>query len=274
MTVKKNNQNLRLGKYVKKITRKTIFISGNSRSGTTIAGKIIGSCKNCEYFFEPELLFSLFSIINKIPKKEWMLIFETYIIEDLLIKSALGRSVNMRPQDDSFFLNTKNIKEYNHRIKQKGTKSNALNLINNKIPIIKIPDVTVFLKKFQNYYPTIKIVICKRNNKNMFKSIKVKKWYAKPTLQGLTWPFIKYLNSEIPFFIKRNKFTKWINFNEDEKINECIKANIPCKILNYYTFNYDRLINNKKQVLKFLKKLKILPSNITLKNINSFRQKR
>jgi hypothetical protein len=263
-----------LSTITKRVVSKTILITGNARSGTTIAGKIIGSCKNCEYFFEPDLLMSLLIIIDRIPMPAWKFLFETYVGEDLMAKAVMGRNLNLRAHDDSTFYNTNKKSEYKKRLSFKGDRLAALQQLKNKVPIIKIPDVTVFLKKFQKYYPTIRIVICTRNNHNIFKSIKVKKWYAKPTLQGLTWPCIKYLNSEIPFFIKGNRFKKWINLNEDEKINECIKANIPCKKLNYQTFNYDRLINNKKQVLKFLRKLKISPTQKTLENIRSFDLKR
>jgi len=272
VTMSKESQYYQLGSHVKEIINRTILITGNSRSGTTITGKILGSCRNCEYFFEPELLFSLFAIINQISKKNWKLLFETYVIEDLVIKSAMGRNLNMRPQDESCFLNTKNKKDHKTRLMTNPSRKYAIRHAEKKIPTIKIPDITRFLSKFQKYYPKIKIVICTRNNKSIAKSIKKKKWYSEQKLQNFTWPFYFYKKNQIPFFINKKQAKKWLKMNENEKINENIASNIPSKNIRFFKLNYDNCLKNKAVLFSLIKKLKLRCTQKTFKNIDSFKQ--
>jgi hypothetical protein len=268
----KKHSSLRLGSHVKKIIDRTILITGNARSGTTIAGKIIGSCENCEYFFEPELLFSLFPLINKISKREWQLVFETYVVEDLVAKAVLARNINMRKQDDSYFLNTKTKETYLSRLKEQGSRKNVLKLIQNKIPVIKIPDIVIFLNTFQRYYPTIKIIICTRNKKAIFKSTKKKKWYSKSNLNNHTWPFYLMKKKQVPFFIHSKKAKKWSAMTENEKILENINQILKYTNGNFLEIDYEKLLQQKNLYNKYLKKLRLVPTKKTIQNISLFKR--
>jgi len=256
----------------KKTVSRAILITGNARSGTTIAGKIIGACKDCEYFFEPELLFSLFAIIDKIPKDAWKLLFETYVGEDLLGKAVIGRNVNLRQSDDSSFYNTKSKSEYNNRIKIPGCRSNVQKRIKQKIPVIKIPDIIPFLYIFQKYYPQIKIIICRRDFNNTFKSIKKKKWYHSSAKKGYVWPSYEIKGCEIPFWVQQKEWVNWPVMSTENRIVLNTFSNKITADLKYIEFNYDKLINSKKQCLSFLKKLKIKPTKKTTENIKAFRK--
>ena len=73
--------------HIKKVLENVIWITGCARSGTTILGKILSTLKNVEYAYEPEFLFSLLPSINKINRKEWLKIYNAYIVEELLFNS-------------------------------------------------------------------------------------------------------------------------------------------------------------------------------------------
>ena len=82
--------------YTNKISQNTIWVTGCVRSGTTLIGKIISSLKTVEYGFEPETLFSLLPLINKINKKYWKEIYEHYLVEDLFFNLCVGRKINLK----------------------------------------------------------------------------------------------------------------------------------------------------------------------------------
>ena len=70
--------------------------------------------KNVEYGFEPELLFGLLPKIHKFNKKDWLDIYNTYIIEELFFNLCAGRKVNYKKNEDSYIghsLNSGDIKK-------------------------------------------------------------------------------------------------------------------------------------------------------------------
>ena len=61
--------------------KKIIIIAGPARSGTSILGKILGSCKNTEYWYEPETFQYISTLYNKISKK-----FGKYYLKGISLK--------------------------------------------------------------------------------------------------------------------------------------------------------------------------------------------
>ena len=65
-----------------KVLKNIIIISGPARSGTSILGKVLGSCKSTEYCYEPETLIYIASICKKISKKIWRTLYNRYLTEN------------------------------------------------------------------------------------------------------------------------------------------------------------------------------------------------
>ena len=107
---------MNLSKLNKKICKNIIWIIGPQRSGTSLTGKILGSMKEVEYFYEPELLFSLMPSINKIDKKIWSILFETYVVEDLFFNNLTGRKINLKKFEESYIGNYLSKKNINTRL--------------------------------------------------------------------------------------------------------------------------------------------------------------
>ena len=100
------------------------MILGNPRSGTSLLGKLIGSCKNCEYSFEPELLPYLLNIYNDLTKDKWKQIFEGYIEEELFFNLLLGRKINFRKYEDSSIDILKSKNEISNKLSLKLSRLN------------------------------------------------------------------------------------------------------------------------------------------------------
>ena len=247
--------------HINNVLENVIWITGCARSGTTILGKILSTLKNVEYAYEPEFLFSLLPSINKINKKEWLKIYNAYIVEELLFNLCTGRRANFKKSEDSYIGHSLDFKKINKKLNINIRRGNFDKYLskNKKILIIKIPDVSKNLTILQKYYPKNKFIVTNRNSSSIINSIIKKKWF----LNNKTLPWI-YNN---PDLFGENNFKKWIKLNEKQKANFYVNLmSMNCKkIKNKTNFSYDELIKNPHKeidkVCKFLKLKKTTKTN-------------
>lgn len=95
-----------LSDYSRYISDNIFWITGPARSGTSLLGNIPSTLKKTEYFFEPELLYSLLPVMKSVPKNQWQLIYETYLSEELFFNRITGRKLNFRKKDISYIKNS------------------------------------------------------------------------------------------------------------------------------------------------------------------------
>jgi len=255
--------------YTHKILQNTIWVIGCARSGTTITGKILSSLKTVEYGFEPETLFGLLPLINKINKKYWKETYEHYLVEDLFFNLCVGRKINLRRIDDSSIYNSLSKKQIENKLKL-NLRREDLELYlkkNKKNLIIKVPDLSKSLVKLQKYYPKNKFIVTMRNHKSIAASLVKKGWFKKKI--NKTNPKI-YDNKNF-FDSKTNKI--WNKVNEKEKINIYINLieKYLKKLKNKHIVNYEDLVkdpnNEIKKICKFLNLTKTKKTDQIIKQI-------
>ena len=256
-------------KNIKKILNNLIWITGCARSGTTILGKILSTLKNVEYGFEPELLFGLLPKIHKFNKKDWLDIYNTYIIEELFFNLCAGRKVNYKKNEDSYIGHSLNSGDIKKKLSIKISRIDFERYLkkNKKQLIIKIPDVSKNLATLEKYYPKNKFVITKRNSKSISDSILKKRWFKKN--DSLPWI---YNNPEL---FGKNTYRKWFKLNEKKKIEMYIKEmDKNCKkIKNKYFFVYENLIKDpNKEINKLCKFLNLKKTSKTNEIIKTVRK--
>ena len=108
--------NFRLSHEVEDIVSKGIFITGCTRSGTTMMGQLVSSLSNVEYAEEPPMIRILLSLIHKLPKKIFKFFFEGYIFEEHMMFTIPGRKINLNKFDQSSIYNSKSINEIEKRL--------------------------------------------------------------------------------------------------------------------------------------------------------------
>jgi len=256
-------------KNIKKIINNTIWITGCARSGTTILGKILSTLKNVEYAFEPSYLHTLLARIHILSKKNWLPLYNEYLIEYIFFNSCLGRNANLRKIDDSYIGNSLSSKDLKAKLKVNLSRIKFENYLkkNKKSLIIKIPGVSRSLVALEKYYPKNKFIISKRNSKSISKSIVKKKWFRNN--KNLPVAF----NNQNLFGKKIHK--KWIKLNEKKKTEEYIKyVEKECKKLkNKHIFSYDNFIQNpEKEINKICKFLNLKKTSKTLEILKTVRQ--
>jgi len=238
---------LELDKNIYDKCNEAIIITGTHRSGTTIMGKIINSCERVEYSFEPPMLFTLLPLINFLNEKDWKILYETYLYEELLVYSLAGRSINCNRIDDSSIYLVKGADEIESRLSRSLKKEKAIELALSSRIAYKMPIVGHLMPKLKKYYPGSKIVVMHRNAVDVFNSILGKGWFSSESLGKSNikwWPFCKMKGVKVPCWIDPGDFDEWNAMDELHKtayyyimVNKSLKD-----ILESILIEYDKLV--------------------------------
>ena len=202
----------------KKIHNSTL-ISGSARSGTTIVSKIVHSFYKVELAFEPPMLFSLIPLIDNLREKDWKLLYETYLYEDFFLNSLAGRSINCNLVDDSSIYNVKSNNEISKRLKYSASKVDVERIAMDSNLVFKLPDITPFIAKINNYYPSSKVVIVKRDAVGVLNSLLKKQWFSDYNLlnKNMVWPFIYRDGFRVPFWVRERDISSWVKMTEIDR---------------------------------------------------------
>ena len=240
--------------YSKRITKNIVWITGPARSGTSLFGKLISSMKDVEYFFEPELLYSLVPLIKKISFKEWNCIFETYISEDLFYNHFIGRKLNFRKSDDSYVLNSVNNIELKNKLTNTLAQRDIKKILKKKKikVIIKIPSLVEDLSHLKKKIKTNKFICTDRNSFSILNSLIKKKWFNQKNLINNDFPLQKINNYLYPMWLPKKYFKLWktLNFEERSAIYIVIQKKSIKKLKPNYLIKYEDLLLNPKTQLE------------------------
>ena len=270
--------NYRLSKEVKDIVSNGIFISGSTRSGTTMMGQLISSLSNVEYAEEPPMLRILFPLINNMPDKIFKFLFEGYIFEEHMMFTIPGRKININRYDQSSIFNSKTESEIKKRLSKSYRRLEIFPMALSRIPAFKLPEVGKHLKKFFSFYPKMKVIIMLRNPESVISSMLEREWYSDKSLRKDhgKWFFLneqKQKNRNTPDWLKKNEIKKFYNLSEMERCMMYYKmeyqslANLGSKFLNkknIIIIDYNRFVSNpQKYFNKVLKTFKLKEGDIT-----------
>ena len=73
----------------------------------------------------PPMLFTLFSLMEKLNREEWCLLYETYLYEEFMLGALAGRAINCNKSDDSSIYRVKNPQEIEDRLQNSLGKSDG-----------------------------------------------------------------------------------------------------------------------------------------------------
>ena len=259
------------------IAKKVIWVSGNPRSGTSLLGKILASCKGCEYSFEPELLPYIINLKDHLNRHKWKEIYQGYIEEELFFNLLVGRKINFRKKEDSSIQVLKSNKEINKKLLtnlsrvyfSKYLKRNKINFI------IKFPAIDI--NKVISCYPKNKNVLIRRNIYSVISSLVKKKWFSNQ--KNLIDSFLphKIIGSrKYPYWFDKKYLKIWKKSNE---ITRCaifvlVSENYYHKLKKNILINYEDLVSNPIESIKELtKKMNLRMTKNTFQILNTVKRK-
>ena len=247
--------------------RNMIVVTGIYRSGTTITGKVIGSFKDIEYAYDPPLLFYLAYLqhLGRIKDSELLNLVRVYLYYDYYLNYLHGR-YNFRVKDEgSCILHMKPCKEVLEKLFAVDNIKNA-NSKNTRFAF-KFCNLYDLIMPMVREYSKIKVIDLKRDLKQVFSSMLVKKWFFQDSLStdsAVLWPFfnntqrgkVPYIvtESDIDFWLKSNDITKsayaCCRFAEKKiKLNEEISKLENTKEI-YFELIYEDLVRDPSKTVK------------------------
>ena len=205
-------------KDINKIINNSIILSSSARSGSTLIGKILGSCKTCEYFHEPKTLDYLCAKINKYEPLQFNNLFNSLLYEDMIIENLAGRNINMNKYDDTSIYNYKNKSLIKKKISKSHPKSETAIFSKKTISIIKLLFSSMKLNDFIKIKKDIRIVFLTRNPHDVISSLLKKKWFSNHNLikHFNLFAYRDYNKVKIPYWYDKNGKT-WFDMTEIER---------------------------------------------------------
>lgn len=198
-------------------TQQSVLITGSARSGTSIFGKLVGSLDAAEYFFEPPLLISLFSILDDLPKSHAKFLFESYTYEELLVGALSGRSINLREQDDSSIYHTKSTDEIAKRLEGPARKSDLDT--SSTICVFKVPNFVYKVKSILHALDLQRSLISIREPYSTISSLMRKEWFSDRSLKmgNIIWPNNFSKDIPVPHWVQERYFDEWGCMNDADR---------------------------------------------------------
>jgi hypothetical protein len=269
-------KNLEVSESAPEKVNSSIIVSGCARSGTSILGRLLHTFKDVEYAYEPPALISIISLIDQLPKRQWKMLFEAYLYEEVLINSIAGRSINCNRVDESSIYNAKSLIDIEGRLNVTTNKIDAEAVSKGKNICFKIPSIIEFIPVIRQYYPSIRVVLIRRDAIGNISSLLRKKWFSDQSMKGsLLWPFEVYRNKRVPFWVDVNDYDTWILMSELDRcayyyvrMNEHME-----KVDDYIEIKYSELVSAPGQVSDQISRcLNLVYGSKTLSVINSIRE--
>lgn len=247
--------NYRLKHEVKNVVSKGIFITGCTRSGTTMMGQLISSLSRIEYAEEPPMIRILLSSIKELPIKMFKYFFEGYLFEEHMMFTIPGRKINLNKHDQSSIYNSKSDNEIKKRLAKSHRRLEIFPKAIKSIPALKLPEVSSHLKLLLKYYPNMRVIIMLRNPESVISSMIEREWYTDKALYGNhgQWLFLDEKisnNGNTPDWLKKKEVNKFYSRSEIERA------------IMYYRNEYQNIVNLGKSILS--------KNNIIVMDYNKF----
>lgn len=233
----------RLYNEVEDVVSSGIYITGATRSGTTMMGQLISSLEDVEYAEEPPMVRLLLPLIHEMPKDIFKFLFEGYVFEEHMMYTLPGRKINLNQFDQSSIYNSKSSSEINKRLEKSYRRIEIFPKALTCTPAIKVPETAQDLKKLFSYYPKMKVIIMLRHPESVIASILERQWFTNDALYGShgRWHFLnekKSQNGNTPIWLKENEVE---NFYAMSELERCIM---------YYKREYSNILDLGEDLFK------------------------
>jgi len=252
------------------LRNKLIIITGFSRSGTTILGKVLGSMYPAIYCFEPSLMkyLSVYGITD-VPAK---LLFETYFLNEIQ-----GRG-NMNPYDDSYSVNYLSWGDIISGRDQLRRRADAeKHIIENDYKFIcKNTELQYQMEMMSEFFPGVRFIHIIRNGFNAVESAIARGWYTDDYCNAANVEdMIFHYKCDIPRFIDESCWESWPDWNAETRAACAWRSSVtsgidykhkyPNKCIQ---FEYEEFkLNPKEYVQLFEKKYGLKSTRLTDKHI-------
>ncbi|MEE8093892.1 MAG: sulfotransferase [Gammaproteobacteria bacterium] len=213
----------RIDPAVSRAVSRCIFLTGSTRSGTTIMGQLLLSLDGVEFFHEPPFIYLLIALIGDVEEETWKIMFESYLFEDNHMLAIPGRRLNFNRGDDSSVFRGKTREDIEARTAKTMRRVEILPRALNGRFGFKMPEMLPYLPKLRAYYPDLVTIVMLRCPKSVIASILAKGWYSDEALSDETGErlFRKGCTLRIPYWLPDGIVDRWTEMSELERCCFC-----------------------------------------------------
>ena len=227
-----------------------IAICGITRSGTTMMGKLVHSCRGVEYAFEPEILVRLMLLAGGIPRDSWRILYETILHEQILMESIAGRGLNFNANDDSYIFSAKSLQEIAERFScGKNRYKHLAARVTQATIAYKLPNILSNLPYLQTLYPKTRVVVMLRHPDAVVLSLKRKGWFKRDVPLYRETGLLKRVEGHvIPAVVDDSMVAAWAKASESDRCYLLYMHNYDALrfIQSPFIVDYDRFVNAPK----------------------------
>lgn len=195
---------------LKKISKKTIIISGTNRSGKSLISPIVSSLKNVNHFifnYDLERVLQL-NFLKKIDNKSFFYLFNKFA-SNVIYEKAIGRTINMIKDDYSSMFKYENSIEILSKISQSPpTKNQFLKSVDKSYHPFFIHNALFFYNNISKVFSHLKFIHMVRDPVEVIYSWYQKKLFSKNLTTNLNIEGVTYKNKNMtfPYWIKNLKY--------------------------------------------------------------------
>jgi hypothetical protein len=166
-------------------TNNSIFISGGTRTGTTMMARLIYSLDQVECFHEPPFLYAFMYMINDLAEKQWKTLLEAFVFEELLLPALAGRRLNFNEHDDSCVYHSRPREEIAMRLLSTHRHHELFPRAQKYRLAFKTPEMVPQLDLLRRYYPKMTFLVMLRQPRSVIASLLERGWYSDRQLTQL-----------------------------------------------------------------------------------------
>ncbi len=226
---------LRLYPEVVTAVSKSIFISGCTRTGTSLMGQLIYSLDNVEQFHEPPFLYAFMYLIDDVADDVWKFLLESFVFEEMMLPALAGRRLNFNEFDDSSVFKSKSRDEIMARLARSHRRQEIFPVALNRRISFKMPETLPRLGRLRRYFPDMTFLVMLRKPENVIASLMERGWYSDAQMTGTSgeWIFKKGHDEKLPPWLQNDMVDEYIAMPEVDRCALC------------YLVQYENLIDRQ-----------------------------
>lgn len=260
-----------------------VVITGVSRSGTSILGKIVGSFDNVIYLYEPLVMRFIPTLAKKGPVDFGLAsqLLKGILFEDYYLQLLHGRNLNFKKTDNSYIGNYQNLKNVEERWLKYERRGDILDDIygGKYLFVLKINEMQPLFRVLDNIFSGIRFIHIIRDGNEVISSSLKRGWYTDEYLNHNMMQWMRPGQIKAPWFIPEkdlNGFRRWNAVTRNAYIwRTLVKSGMEYGAGNdgYLEIRYEELLANPKKISGACERfLRSKRTDVTLRNIISVKR--
>lgn len=183
-------------------------------------GMLLHSLEKSEYLFEHQMHFSLLSQINVLEEQPWRMLYETYLVEEVLFNALAGRFLNMNANDFSYIRSVKSDEEIDARLARSWRRKEVYEVGREWRVTAKVPAASTYATRLLKYYPGTVFLIMVRRPESVLGSFLRKGWFSDFSLNApiKTYPPYRRVGDMwIPWYVADESAEEFSRLSEVER---------------------------------------------------------